>query len=279
MNLFSKPSAWAPPGTALITGASSGIGAAFARRLAREGYSLILHGRREELLAGLCRELRAAHPVAADYLLAELAREEDVLRVQERVLTTPDLRLLVNNAGMGTVKFFHEDEVGQHLDLVLVHVLATLRLTHAAIQNMIAHGGGAIINVSSVAAFLVTPGNATYCASKLFLNSFTESLDLELRDRGIRLQALCPGFTTTDFHGRIGMTIHPSLRRHFMSAERVVETSLRDLSRGRVVSIPGRRNRFAAFVARSLPRPVWYALVRRYTAKGRRLRGIVDGED
>lgn len=279
MTLIPKGLPCAPPGTALITGASSGIGAAFARRLAREGYDLLLHGRREELLAGLCSELRAAHRISADYILAELTRQDDLARVEERLVATPALKLLVNNAGMGTVKFFHEEEVDQQVDLVLVHVLATMRLTHAAIRHMLVRGGGAIINVSSVAAFLVTPGNATYCASKLFLNSFTESLDLEMRDRGIRLQALCPGFTTTDFHGRIGMTIHPSLRRHFMAPEPVVERSLRDLARGKVVSIPGVRNRLAAFVARSLPRPLWYALVRRFSMKGRRLRGIVDGGD
>ncbi len=245
-------------GVALITGASSGIGAMFARRLARSGYNLILHGRREHLLARLRNELSAAHGISARVVLAELSDPASVRLLEDIIAVTPTLSMLVNNAGYSTVRYFeHEDRDGQER-LTYVHVIVPLRLTHAAIPVMRARGGGSIINVSSVAGFFVGPGSATYCATKACLTNLTETLHTELRGSGIRVQALCPGFTITDFHRRLGYDTTAEFFRGFMTADVVVDASLRDLEKGKVVSIPGVRYKLAVAVSRFLPRRMMY---------------------
>ena len=250
-----------PPGTACITGASSGIGAAFARRLARDGYRLILHGRREGLLRSLAEELARGHGIRSDVVLADLRGPDGIRVLEERIGATPDLSLLVNNAGYSTLKYFHEEPIEGQEALIRVHVLAPVRLTHAAIPVLRARGGGAIINVSSVAGFLIAPGSATYCATKAYLINFTETLHLELQGSGIRMQALCPGFTLTDFHTKLGYDTSRKALKKFMSAEEVVEQSLNDLRRGKVVSVPGLRYRVAAVAPRFIPRRLFYRLV------------------
>jgi short-subunit dehydrogenase len=259
--------------TAFITGASSGIGAAFARRLAADGFDLILHGRRRELLEGLCSTLSRAYSVKAEAIIAELSLPEEVRRLEERIRKTPDLSILINNAGYSSLKNFHEEEIDGQENIIRVHVICSVRLTHAAIPVMLRRGGGSIINVSSVAAWMVGPGSATYCATKLYLNSFTESLHLELRNSGIRLQALCPGFTVSDFHKRLGYDTSGDFFKHFMSPDAVVERSLRDLKHGRVISIPGARYRLAAMVPRLLPRRIFYEVVDTFRKVNRQRRG------
>jgi uncharacterized protein len=248
-------------GTAVVTGASSGIGAVYARRLAARGYNIIAHGRREELLRFLCGELRERYNVRADYVVAELSDHAQLASLERTIRDTPDLAFLVNNAGHGTMLTFHEESVQSQDGMVRTHVNATVRLTHAAIPAMLSRGSGTIVNVSSVAGFLISPGSAIYCATKAFLNSFSESLHLELRGTGIRVQALCPGFTTSDFHKRLGYdTTQPSFRR-FMPAERVVDASLVALERGTVVCIPGWQYKFAALAGRWMPRRTLYRIV------------------
>jgi len=248
-------------GTAFITGASSGIGAAFARRLAGLGYDIIAHGRREELLRFLCSELRDRYKVGAVYVVAELSDQEQLATLERTIRDTPDLAFLVNNAGHGSIQSFHEESVSSQDGMVRTHVNATVRMTHAAIPVMLKRGGGAIINVSSVAGFFVSPGSTIYCATKAFLNTFTESLSLELRGTGIRVQALCPGFTTSDFHKRLGYdTAHPTFQG-FMSADRVVDASLKALRRRKVICIPGVQYAWAVIAARWLPRRILYAIV------------------
>jgi short-subunit dehydrogenase len=259
--------------TAFITGASSGIGAAFARHLAAEGYNLILHGRRRGLLQELCSTLSRNHNVKAEFIVAELSRSEDVRRLEDRIRNTPDLALLINNAGYSSLKNFHEEEIDGQENIIRVHVICSVRLTHAAIPVMLARGGGSVINVSSVAAWMVSPGSVTYCATKLYLNSFTESLHLELRDSGIRLQALCPGYTVSDFHSRLGYDTSGDFFRHFMSPDAVVEKSLRDLKHGRVICIPGARYRLAVMVARYLPRTVFYGVVETFRKVNKQRKG------
>lgn len=244
--------------TALITGASSGIGAAFARRLAAEGYNLILHGRREELLRSLARQLGERHGIQASVQCAELSDADQLSNLERVVRGTHDLALLVNNAGYSRLDEFHEDDIDQQEAIIRVHVLASVRLAHAAIEVMKRSGRGAIINVSSVAAFTPAPRNATYCATKAYLTAFSESLHLELREHGIRVQALCPGFTRTDFHDRMGIDTTQPAFRHFMAPDVVVEASLRGLRRGTVVCIPGIVYQLAAFGARLMPRRLYY---------------------
>jgi short-subunit dehydrogenase len=186
---------------AMVTGASSGIGAEFARRLARDGFDLILVARRQDLLEQLARELGGAEILAADLTL-----DEDLARVAARIASAPELELLVNNAGFGARGRFWETPLDGQERMHRLHVMATLRLTRAALAAMVPRARGGVINVSSVAAFGQNPGSVSYCATKAWMNSFTEGLDLELRGIGspVRVQALCPGYTVTGFHDAPG---------------------------------------------------------------------------
>ncbi|GIV59641.1 MAG: hypothetical protein KatS3mg043_0730 [Rhodothermaceae bacterium] len=186
--------------TALITGASSGIGAGFARRLAERGYNLILVARRADRLAELAEELQTRHGIEAEGLPADLATDEGIRRVEARIVDCDTLDLLVNNAGFGTTGRFAEIDLAPQLAMIHVHVIAPVRLIRAALPGMMARGAGGIINVSSVSAFWPNAGSATYSATKAYLNAFSEALAHELRGTGVTVQALCPGFTRTEFH-------------------------------------------------------------------------------
>ena len=221
---------------ALVTGASSGIGAAFVRRLARDGYSLILVARRADRLESLARELGSAEILAAD-----LCINEGLQSVEQRILAVPALDLLVNNAGFGTMGRFFEIPVDSQDQMHRLHVIATMRLAHAALHGMVARGRGAVINVSSVAGFGQSPGSISYCATKAWMNSFTEGLDIDLKSAGspVKVQALCPGFTVTEFQDVLGMDRRRIPNALWMRAEDVVDASLRGLAEGRVFVIPG----------------------------------------
>lgn len=225
-----------------MTGASSGIGEAFARRLAADGYDLVLVARRERVLASLARDLEAKHGIEATPLVADLAAEEELARVEAVVAGEPPLDLLVNNAGFGVEGAFAEAPLAGQTAMIRLNVEAVVRLTHAALRAMLPRARGAIINVSSGTAFYPAPYFAVYAASKAFVNSFTEAVAEEIRGSGVRLQALCPGFTRTRFQERAGMD--PSWIPSFawQSPEEVVEASLEALERGRLVCVPGALN-------------------------------------
>lgn len=246
---------------AFITGATSGIGAAFARLLATEGYNLILHGRRQQRLEQLAEELTASHGVRTEVLIAELSEDTGIRRVEERILATPELSLLINNAGFNARGKLWEADVAGMEQVITVHCAATMRLTRAALPAMMARGEGAIINVSSVAGFIASPGSVNYAASKAYIIRFTEGLALELRHTGVKVQALCPGYTRTEFHSRQGIDPSHVPASMWMQPGEVAVESLRCLRRGRVVCIPGGRNRFVFGLARWLPRPWFNALM------------------
>jgi len=231
------------PALALITGASSGIGEAFARNLAREGYDLILVARRKERLQALAEEIRretasrSETPSHVEVWAADLNDPIELESVEQRIAALENLDLLVNNAGFGLTGRFAEKDIRVLVDMVQVHVVATMRLVRAALPGMIRRGRGGVINVSSISALLPVGGNTVYGATKAYLNFFTESLALELKDTGVRVQALCPGFTVSEFHDRIG---RPTLPRIFwMSPEQVVEEALRGLRENQLYVIPG----------------------------------------
>lgn len=253
--------------TALITGASSGIGAVFAQRLAGDGYDLIIHGRRRELLEALADRLRAEHGVAVEVLTAELASEKELGRLEDCIKARPGLEFLVNNAGYNLTTNFHEGTADEQDALLRVHGSATVRLAHAAIGVMKARGHGCIVNVSSIAGFLVSPKNAMYCATKAFLINLSESLHLELRGTGIRVQALCPGYTLTDFHRRLGYDPDDPRFKKFMAADTVVDRSLRDLARGKVICVPGWRYRLTRHAVALLPRWLFYRIILRWWSR------------
>lgn len=238
---------------ALVTGASTGIGAAFARRLAREHYDLIIVARGRERLDDLATQLRAEHGGAVEVLPADLTHAPE-LRIVEKVVADAHLDLLVNNAGFGTVGTFARLDVAKEEEEIRLNVTALMRLTRAALPGMIARHRGSIINVSSMAAFQPAPYNATYAATKAFVNSFTEALHEEVRGTGVAVQALCPGFTRTEFQKRAGVDVSDIPSFAWMSADAVVDASLSALRRGELICIPGFANRALMTLTGALPR-------------------------
>ena len=237
--------------TAVITGASSGIGEAFARQLAAQGYELLLVARREDRLCKLRDELSAKHGVPIEVVTADLSKPAETQWLAERIGGIPTLDLLVNNAGFGTMGDFVEVELASQLDMIQVHLAATLVLSRAALPGMIARHKGAIINVASMSTFLICPGSATYAATKTAVTSFSESLQAELRATGVKIQALCPGFIRTGFHDTDAFKSFD--RRQvskglWMSADDVATASLRALRGNRVICVPGLKYKFLRFL-------------------------------
>jgi short-subunit dehydrogenase len=239
--------------TTLITGATSGIGAAFARELAAQGYNLGLIGRRTKLLQTLADELAAKHGICAEALSADLSTEAGQALAAGWIQAHAPLDLLINNAGFGIPGGFVAVPAEEHLSMLAVHADTTVHLTHAALPGMIEAGRGAIINVSSPAAYLPLPGNAMYAGTKAFLNIFSEALRAELRGTGIFIQVLLPGFTYSDFHKRgeyAKKDFYGTLPKWiWMTSEAVAQTSLRALDNGRLVCIPGLHNQVMVFLA------------------------------
>ncbi|EHM10763.1 short-chain dehydrogenase of unknown substrate specificity [Thermanaerovibrio velox DSM 12556] len=227
-------------GLALVTGATSGIGLAYARRLAAMGYGLIMTGRRMEILERKAREIEAEYRVSAVPMMAELSREEGIAVLEETVRGERP-RFLVNNAGFGLRERFADTPRELWEALIWVHVMAPLRLTQAALRVMQEDGGGVVVNVSSEAAFIPVRRNSVYAGAKAFLLRWTESVALEMMGSGVRLQALCPGMTRSDFHPRMGSegaSLSRSRLIPWMTPEEVVEESIRDLKRGKVICVP-----------------------------------------
>ncbi|NJD62144.1 MAG: SDR family oxidoreductase [Deltaproteobacteria bacterium] len=241
--------------TAVVTGASSGIGEVYARRLAAEGYDLILVARRKDRLENLADGLKAACGVKTEILAADLTQEPDLCKVEERIAAAADLEFLVNNAGFGTRGLFFQAPVEEQDRMHRLHVLATVRLSHAALSRMVSRGKGSLVNVSSVAGFAQSPGNASYCATKAWMNSFTEGLYLDLAAAGspVKVQALCPGYTITEFHDVSGIGREHVPARWWMSAEGVVDASLRGLERGNLFVVPGWRYKFYVILLEVAP--------------------------
>lgn len=247
---------------AIITGATSGIGASFARQLGAQGYDLVLVGRRKERLDQLAGELKNANSISAQVAISDLATLEGIQAVEALINSTPDLDMLVNNAGFGVSGNFADTDIEDNLDMIEVHVIATVRFTRKALPGMLARKKGSIINVSSLAAFLPQISDSvTYSATKSYLNAFSETLWKELRGSGVRVQALCPGFTLTDFHDRPGLegfTRESVPKIAWMTADKVVEKSLKALEHDRVICIPGLLNQVISVIGRN-PLFVWTA--------------------
>ncbi len=241
--------------TALITGATSGIGAAFARELAAQGFNLGLNGRRGELLAGLAAELSAKHGIRAEAVVADLATEEGQKCVANWIEAHSPLEMLINNAGFGFIGAFAESDVERHLAVLAVHAGATMRLTRAALPGMVQARSGTLINVSSPSSYLPLAGSTSYAATKAFLNIFSETLRAELRGTGIKMQVLLPGFTYSDFHKRdewAQSDFYSTMPKWlWMTAEAVAQTSLRALKGGGLYCIPGLHNKVIVFLGRS----------------------------
>lgn len=240
---------------ALITGASSGIGAAFARKLASLGYNLILVARREARLVQLATQLQQQFNIQAQALVADLSQSVAVERIERLIAELPTLELLVNNAGFGVPGKFAEIPLDKTMAMIDVHVKTSTRLAFAALPVMMKRGKGAIINVASIGGFIPKPQDTVYCATKAYLISFSESLQGELADTGVHVQALCPGFVPTEFLDSPEyeqLHVKNQIPRWLWSpADAVVAESLRTLKRDQVVCIPEFKNRVLVALARS----------------------------
>ena len=243
---------------AVITGASSGLGVVFARKLAPE-HDLLLIARRKERLEALAAELNAHYGCAVAVLAADLSDAKDLGAVADLIGAEENLGLLVNNAGFGARGHFWESDLDVQEQMHRLHVMATVRLTHAALRNMVKRNSGGVINVASVAAFLQRTGSVSYGATKRWMVAFTEGLYLELKEigSGVKVQALCPGFTYTEFHSTLGVerssVAPPSL---WLQPEFVVDESLKALGRGKLVVVPGWQYKAIVALVSKLPTPL-----------------------
>lgn len=253
---------------ALITGATAGIGAAFADRLAADGDDVVLVARGQQRLEDTAARLRQRYGVAVEVIVADLSDPAACAGVEQRLACAADpVDLLVNNAGFGLPGTFLDSAASDEEEMLAVNVRAVLRLTHAALPGMLARGTGGILNVSSMAGFVPTGTGASYAASKAWVTSFSESLAMNVAGTGVRVSAVCPGFTRTEFHDRIGADQSDIPGWLWLRADRVVGVALADHRRGRVVSVPGAQYRIAAALSRLVPRPLLRAVSARVTGR------------
>jgi len=237
--------------TALVTGPTSGIGLAFAHQLAAAGHDLVLVARSADRLEKLAADLSERYGASAEVIVADLGDRSALAAVEAR-LADPDrpVDLLVNNAGLGLKEKFLDNDVEAEQYLLDVLVTAVLRLTHAALGPMVARGSGAVVNVSSVAGYLP---RGTYSAAKAYVTSLSGWADLTYRDRGVRVMALLPGFTRTEFHGRMEVSTDSAPSWMWLDVDRLVADALRDLEAGKRISIPSKRYKALAALARYTP--------------------------
>jgi short-subunit dehydrogenase len=240
---------------AMITGASGGIGEVFARKLAPQ-YDLLLVARNRQRLTELAAELSARHGGRVEVLAADLSDAIELRAVAARIAAEPNLALLVNNAGFGDRGRFWETDLEALESMHRLHIMALVRLSHAALRILVPQNRGAIINLASIAAFVQRAGNASYCATKSWVAAFSEGLyvDLKQAKSAVTIQALCPGFTYSGFHDLLGedrTRLAPA--SFWLSAEQVVDESLAALNKGTLFVIPGWRYKWLAAILRSLP--------------------------
>ncbi len=225
-------------GTALVTGASSGIGAIYADRMARRGYNLILVARNRGRLDGLAKRLSDETGRVVEVVTADLTDKTDVARIEALLRTDASITALVNNAGVGATAPLLDADVEKMDDMIALNVRALTRLTYAAIPGFVARGGGAIINIASIVAIGPEVLNGVYGGSKAFVLAFSQSLHHELKDRNIRVQAVLPGATATDFWGIAGMPVEYLPSEIVMPAEDMVDAALTGFDQGELVTIP-----------------------------------------
>jgi short-subunit dehydrogenase len=250
--------------TALITGATAGIGAAYAKLLAKEGFDLVLVARDLPRLKGVAKELSNLYKIKAETIKADLTKPAQLAKVEKRLANnSKPIEVLINNAGFGLKDSFLVSNLAKEQELLDVLVTAPMRLSHAVLPGMIKRNSGSIVNVSSVASFIA---GGTYSAAKSYLTIFSEYLHTELRDTNVKVSALCPGFTRTEFHARGKMKMSGLPNYMWTTVDQVVAKSWRYVKAGKVICIPGWQYMLLSSIARIAPRP----LVRKLGIKIRR---------
>lgn len=238
--------------TALITGATAGIGASYAKQLAATGSDLVLVARDVARLETLATELKSAHGVQVEIMQADLSDRTQLDRVCARA-ASDDIDLVVNNAGFGIKQPFVGGTIEAEQNLLDVLVTAVMRITHAAMPGMIARDRGGVINVSSVAGWM---SSGTYSSAKAWVTTFSEALATHHKKTNVHVLALCPGYTRTEFHSRADMEIQTIPNWMWLDVDAVVAKSLKDFNKGKPISVPGMQYKFLSLIAQYLPRPI-----------------------
>lgn len=246
---------------AVITGATSGLGLAYAKWFAGKGFDLIITGRRRDIIETRAGEIRETYGCRVDIVLTDLAEEAGVQELIARMDGKP-VDVLVNNAGFGLGLEFADLDVKDIRRLIFLQTSAVAELTHSVLQGMKRGHHGTIINISSDGAFAPLPRNVTYAAAKRFLVTFTEGLHMELAGTGVQVQAVCPGFIDSDFHESAGMHVDKGRKGMFAfkKPEAVVEEAMKDFEKGNVVSVPDLPGKFIKILADFLPKKAYYRL-------------------
>jgi short-subunit dehydrogenase len=237
---------------AMVTGATAGIGESFTRVLAREGFNIVLVARDLERMKERAATLESQFSIQTAIVQADLATDDGCAKV-ERYITDNQIEVLINNAGFGINKAFSMSELNSEQQLLDVLVRTPMRLMHTVIPQMKARNSGSIVNVSSVAGWIA---GGTYSAAKSYLTVLSESLHTELRGTGIKISALCPGFTRTEFHERGRMRMNGLPNFMWLSADRVVSQAWKENQNGKVLSVPGWQYLILSTVSRFGPRPL-----------------------
>lgn len=247
---------------AVITGATSGIGKEFSRSLAKKGYSLILLGRREQILKEVANDIEKEFKVKVDINILDITNKNDLDIFIDKVSKYSNIEFLINNAGHGAENSFTKDNIENQIEMIDVHVVATVKLTYAIANIMKKNKKGYIINLSSLASFNAFPTSGMYCGTKSFLTRFSECLALELLESNIKVQALCPGFTRTDFHEKLEMDENKLKNKgliRWMMPEEVVDISLKNIEKNlKVIVIPGLCNKVIHIISKMIPRIIYY---------------------
>ena len=225
-------------GIALVTGASSGIGAVYADRLVRRGYDLILVARNRERLDGLAKRLAGETGRSVEIVAADLNDKGDLARIEQVLRSNTEITMLVNSAGVGATKPLLASDVDTMSDMITINVNAPMRLIYAAVPGFVARGAGTVINIASMAAVAPEALNGVYGGSKAFVITLTQSLQHELKDKNVRVQAVVPGATATAFWGLAGTPVEHLPREIVMKAEDMVDAALAGLDQGEVFTVP-----------------------------------------
>lgn len=255
---------------ALITGATGGMGRTFAAHLAAKKHNLILTDVSETDLIKISEELKKKYDVEVKTEAIDLTDNKQLSDFTKQIIKQDDIDMLVNCAGFGEGEMFYKEKIERQLRMIQVHITATVQLVHSVLPGMIKHRRGNIITVSSMAAFMPAPGSSIYAGTKSFLNTFMETIHMEVHKYGIRVQSLCPGLTRTGFHDKLekeGKRSKISKAAPWMDVDKVVRLSFKCLERGKVVCVPGCINKVMKKAVPIIPRKSFYTLSEKISEK------------